>query len=240
MATVNPSRRDRRAAAREAAKEAARRQATGGRPRWLPVAVVVALAVVVVGGLIWLGNRPAAAPTTPVDVPTSGMTEGLATAPVTIEEWADFQCPACRQFTVSVAPQLAAGPIKAGRAKLVWHDMAFLGQESLWAAEAARCADDQGKFWPYHDKLYAEQRAENSGTFSKPNLEQFAGQVGLDRATFDPCLEGDQHLADVQADVKAGQAKGVNATPTFFVNGQKIEGVPTEGQLEQAIASAGG
>ena len=245
MTAANPSnlsRRGRRAAAREAAKQAELRRRQTARRRWVPIAGVVVAAIVVVGGLIWLGNRPSAgtAVAARVGVPTDGMTEGVATAPVTIEEWADFQCPACRQFYEGAERQLEAGPIKAGRARFVWHDLAFLGQESVWAAEAARCANDQGKFWPYHDRLYDAQRAENSGTFAKANLEQLAGELGLDRAQFDRCLESDRHLADVQADVQAAHAKGVTATPTFFVNGRKLEGVPTESQLERLIAEAGG
>src|SRR5581483_6068626 len=99
MTAANPSnlsRRGRRAAAREAAKQAELRRRQTARRRWVPIAGVVVAAIVVVGG------------------PTDRMTEGVATAPVTIEEWADFQCPACRQFYEGAERQLEAGPIKAG------------------------------------------------------------------------------------------------------------------------------
>ncbi len=121
----------------------------------------------------------------------------------------------------------------------MWHNFAFLGQESIWAAEAAKCAEDQNQFWPYHDFLYVRQGAENSGRFSKPNLKQMAAQVGgIDQGRFGACLDSDQHLADVQAERQQGQQLGVRATPTLFVNGQKFEGAPTFDQMVQLVNRA--
>jgi protein-disulfide isomerase len=128
--------------------------------------------------------------------------------------------------------------IASGQAKLVWHDFPFLGPESFAAAQAARCAADQNQFWAYHDKLYEEQAGENSGKFSTQNLKQFAADLKLDSQQFNGCVDGNQHQADVQADLAAGKQQGINVTPTLFVNGQKIEGVPSYSQLSQVIQQA--
>jgi protein-disulfide isomerase len=128
--------------------------------------------------------------------------------------------------------------IPEGQAKLVWHDMAFLGPESVQAAEAAKCATDQGRFWDYHDKLFAEQRAENSGAFSNDNLIRFATELGLDRDAFQTCLTSDKYRAEVLAERQAGMQQGVSSTPTLFVNGQKFEGVPSFDQLRRAVEAA--
>ncbi len=127
-----------------------------------------------------------------------------------------------------------------GRAKLVWRHFAFLGQESIWAAEAAACAGEQGQFWAYHDTLFAEQQGENGGAFSKENLKRFAARLGLDTARFNACLDTDRYATTVQAETAAGRQKGVRATPTLFVNGQKIEGVPLFEELRQVIGAAAG
>ena len=134
------------------------------------------------------------------------------------------------------------GGVVAGvyAARYVWRDYAFIGPESGQAAEAARCAGDQGQFWAYHDKLYTEQSGENRGAFANAKLKQFATQLNLDRGGFDACLDGHAHAADVQADVTEGNRRTVRATPTLFINGQKIEGAPSYDQLKAAIATASG
>jgi protein-disulfide isomerase len=128
--------------------------------------------------------------------------------------------------------------IASGQVKFVWYDFPFIGPESFAAAQAARCAADQNKFWEYHDKLYEEQAGENSGKFSTQNLKQFAADLKLDTQQFNSCVDSNQHQADVQASVAAGQQQGINVTPTLFVNGQKLTGVPSYSQLNQLIQQA--
>ena len=125
-----------------------------------------------------------------------------------------------------------------GRATLTWRNMAFLGQESVWAAEAAECAGDQGRFWDYHDLLFQRQAGENSGAFSKDNLERFAAGLGLDGQAFNACLDSDRYLARVQAETQAGRDKGVTSTPTLFVNGTKQVGAPSFQQLRALVEAA--
>ncbi|HZR97302.1 MAG TPA: thioredoxin domain-containing protein [Chloroflexota bacterium] len=201
--------------------------------RWWLAVVVAALAVV--GGLVLLGQAQPGA--TAAAVATAGKVKGDPAAPVTIAVWADFQCPACRLFALGPGRQVEERYVKDGTAKLVWHNLAFLGQESVWAAEAADCADAQGRFWDYHDKLYAEQTGENRGAFGKDNLKRFAADLGLDQAAFNACLDSDRYAGQVKAERDAGRQQGVSATPTLFINGQKIQGAPPFEQLAQLITA---
>ena len=114
--------------------------------------------------------------------------------------------------------------VDAGKVKLVWHDFAWIGAESRGAAQAARCAGRQGKFWQYHDHLYNNQRGENQGQFGPTNLRAFATALGLDAAQFGSCLESAPDTAAIQQDLQRARERGVNATPTFLVNGQRLAG----------------
>lgn len=104
---------------------------------------------------------------------------GNVDAPITVIVYVDFQCPFCGKFFIETEQTAFASYIKDGKIKLVSRDFAFLGDESLKAAEAARCAGDQGKFWEYHDYLFTHQKSENQGAFSNLNLKTFAKTVGL-------------------------------------------------------------
>jgi protein-disulfide isomerase len=145
-------------------------------------------------------------------------------AKVTIIEFSDFQCPFCGRYQQTVHPALLEQYVKSGQINFVYKHSAFLGQESIWAAQAAECAADQNKFWEYHDLLFSRQNGENQGAFTKDKLSGFAKEMGLDMAKFDPCLTGDETLARVQADTQEGQKAGVRGTPTFFINGQPLVG----------------
>lgn len=102
--------------------------------------------------------------------------------------------------------------------------MAFLGPESQWAAEASECAADQGRFWEYHDLLYAGQNGENLGAFSKANLKKFAVELGMDAEAFALCLDTGKYAAQVRADTAFAQSLGISGTPAFLVSGRPIMG----------------
>ena len=131
--------------------------------------------------------------------------------------------------------QLAPGYIETGKAKIVYNNFPVIGPESVSAAQAAECAGDQNKFWAYGDYLFAHQGNENSGAFSIANLKAFAAQLGLDTQTFDACFDSGKYAGLVQQQFQAGQQRGVQATPTFFINGQKYEGVLPYNQLSELI-----
>lgn len=200
------------------------------------IAAVAVIAVAAVVGIVWLGNIQTTPPasTLPPTITQNGHVRGLASAPVTIEEWADFQCPACGQFARATEPQLLSSYVAKGQVSIAFHHFAFLGQESSWASEAAECASEQGKFFEYHDKLYASQAGENRGAFSKDNLKKFAADLGL-ASSFDACVDSGRYAQVVRDDTKVGEGRGVQATPTLFINGRKIEGAATFEQLRTII-----
>jgi protein-disulfide isomerase len=128
--------------------------------------------------------------------------------------------------------------IKTGIVRLGYAHYSFLGPESNWAAEASECADDQGAFWNYHDKLFASQAGENKGAFNKDKLKQFAADLKLNTATFNACLDSGKYTPTVTADTVSFQSFGVQSTPTFVINGRPVSGgMPFEG-FQQYIEAA--
>lgn len=199
----------------------------------------IALAAVVAIVAIVLASRPAAAPAVPAEsyegLPVDGRALGVADAPVTIVEYSDFQCPFCKRAADTTIPPLKEQYIPNGQVRLEFQPVAFLGQESLVAAQAALCAEDQGKFWLYHDKLFASQAGENRGAYSIANLKRFAGEVGLNQGDFDTCLDSKRHENDVLRITREAQSRGVTGTPTFFVNDVTIPGAVPFSDLQQVI-----
>ncbi|MDE3089282.1 MAG: thioredoxin domain-containing protein [Chloroflexota bacterium] len=102
-------------------------------------------------------------------------------------------------------------------------DIRTSAKESNWAAYAAECANEQGKFWEYHDKLFSEWRGENVGAYSKANLKKYAADLGLDAARFNPCLDTDKYASIVQADDNEAQGLGLGGTPSFLINGRLLQ-----------------
>jgi len=162
---------------------------------------------------------------------------GDPNAPVTINEFTDFQCPFCGRFFASTEPQIDEAYIQSGKVRLGYWNFAFLGDESTWAAESAECAADQDKFWEYHDILYASQSGENQGAFNKDNLKKFAEELGLDTQTFNECLDSGKYTSLIQDDTSTSSALGVQSTPTFLINGQEVVGAQPFEVFQQTIES---
>ena len=103
-------------------------------------------------------------------------------------------------------------------------------KEAQGAHEAAQCANDQGKFWEYHDKLFENQRA-----LQPDKLKQYAGDLGLDTAAFNTCFDSNKHTEAVKTDLREGQAAGVTGTPAFFINGRFLSGAQPYEKFAQII-----
>lgn len=237
----------------------------------LPVSILVAAAIV--GGAVIFSTlyRPGAAPTTGAPAGNNGAAGtpsataaaalalgprdvilGNASAPVTVIEYGDYQCPFCTRFFTQVEPTIVAKYVNTGKVKFVFRDFPFLDRfsglpaganESHAAGAAAECAKDQGKFWPYHDALYTAKAAdeakgggENDGLFSKTLFLKIASQVGMDAATFGTCITSNKYASTTEADYASAQIAGVNSTPTTFVNGVKV--VDASGQSVGADGNA--
>jgi protein-disulfide isomerase len=169
-------------------------------------------------------------------------TLGSPNASVTIVEFGDFQCPTCGGWYRSQEAQLIKNLVTTGKAKLVWRDFDFFGPDSVSASEAAYAADEQGKFWQFHDLLYQSQRTPNSGWASKQNLETFARQLGLNMTKFDQSFNSGKYDSLVNSNHSLGVQAGVSETPTFFLIGPNgktvtIAGPQPESVFEQAVAS---
>lgn len=148
-------------------------------------------------------------------------TLGDAAAPVVVQVWADYQCPFCRLEAVAFGGALERELALSGKVRIEYRDYAFLGQESVDAAVAARCAgrQDPAAYWRYHDLLFAAQQGENQGAFSRANLVALATAAGIRTTTFTSCLDDPTVAAAVRAETASGRALGVSSTPTMRITG---------------------
>jgi len=144
--------------------------------------------------------------------------QGPKDAPVTLVEFTDFHCPFCSRAVATVKEVMRQYP---GKIRWVFRDfpIASLHPQAPKAAEAARCAGEQGKFWEYHDLLFDSQNQTTTADFKR-----FAEQLKLDPASFGQCLDSGKHQAAVEADVQDGARFGITGTPTFFINGRILVG----------------
>lgn len=169
----------------------------------------------------------------------SGNKLGSDDAPVKITAFEDFQCPFCLRYTAEQEGQLVEEFVKTGRMQLEFKHLPILGLESVDAAMASQCAADQDMFWQYHHKLFLEQAEAgqanverlNVGRFSKDKLKEYAGELGLDQAEFDQCLDSGANLEKLTADQSEASSFGIRGTPGFLVNGQPL-GTGTPNDIE--------
>ena len=173
-----------------------------------------------------------------------GRSVGKADAPVTMDIWADFQCPYCGQFARNVEPQVITNFVAKGIVRLTVHDFTFIGSghdpdESVDAAVAARCADRQGRFWDYYETIFSNQGAtENSGAFTRDRLLAMADLLGLDHGSFLSCLDDQSVRAAVVTETAAGTKAGVTSTPTSFINGKAVPGLKDYATIAALITAA--
>jgi protein-disulfide isomerase len=184
-------------------------------------------------------NRPIISITPEAKPMASGNEMGDPNAPVKIVEYSDFQCPYCLRFTQEIEPGLVTDYISTGKVHFTYRSMGnWIGSESVASAEAAYCASAQGKFWEYHDILFANWTGERVGDFTNSRLIAYAENIGLDMSAFRSCFNGHKYQDQVNQDRTDGDKAGVIGTPTFFINGQKYGGDFSYPGFKQAIDSA--
>ncbi len=148
---------------------------------------------------------------------------GDSNAPITVLEWGDYQCTFCYRFHETTLEIINEDFIKTGKVKLVFKDFPLNGPDSLLAAEASYCAEDQEKYWQYHDELYKNWGGERTGWITRESLDRFAVTVGLDLLEFNTCLDEQKYQNRVIVHHEFGKEIGIDATPSFLVfNDQKI------------------
>ena len=169
---------------------------------------------------------------------------GSATAPVVIELYSDFQCPACKLFVTTQLKQLTDEFVRPGIARIEARDIAFLGRtsadESLQLAVGAACAAEQDRYWQFHDLVFWNQGRENRGDHDAAFIGRVADQAMLERGAFDACLTRDDLRTEVRSATSAAVAAGLSSTPTLVINGRSIVGVPEYATLAAAIREAAG
>lgn len=142
---------------------------------------------------------------------------GSPAAKVTLVMYEDYQCPFCGKFFKESEEPIRNSYVFNEQVKIVYRDFAFLGPESQKAAEATRCANDQERFWEYHDYLFNHQNGENEGAFADPNLKSFAKELGLNSTEFDSCLDSGKHAQAVLDARDEATRAGVSGTPKGFI-----------------------
>lgn len=198
----------------------------------------------VIRGNISTAPTPSApqAPTEPtkpsVEVSTDDdPAKGKNNAPVTIVEFSDYQCSFCARFVTQTLPQLEKNYIDTGKVKFVYRDFPLnFHQYAQKAAEAAECADEQEKYWEYHDLLFEKQSEWSNAGLGK--FKDYANQLGLDTQVFDQCLDSGEMTEEIQKDFQDGQSYGVSGTPAFFINGELLSGAQPYEKFQEAIESA--
>jgi len=181
-----------------------------------------------------------ATPSGPVEVDTSGaFSIGAADAPVVMVEFTDFQCPYCSRHFIETFPQIRADYIDTGRVRYVFMDFPLtnIHPQAPLAAEAARCAGDQDAYLEMHHTLFERQDQWSNRDDAGDIFVGFAGELGLDEATFGQCLESGQYTAAVAADLAQGVSLGINGTPAFFLNGNFVSGAQPFSVFQGAIES---
>lgn len=187
---------------------------------------IVAVILIAIGLILWSQSRT---PTVSAERLAQDPSLGPASAKVTIIEYGDFGCPTCRGWEKSGVLQRIRATY-GDQVHFVWRDYPIITAQSPKAAQAGQCAFDQGKFWEYHDLLYAK-----APRLSVAHLKEYAAQIGLDTGKFDRCLDSDQYKAKVDQSMKEAQGYGFVGTPDFIVNGTKLIGPASFAKFKSVI-----
>ncbi len=146
---------------------------------------------------------------------------GDPNAKITMVEFGDYQCTYCHLFHQNTKDALLQQYVETGKVNFVFRDFPLNGPDSVLAAEGSYCADDQGKYWQYHDELYKNWAGEKTGWVNQKSLDKFAMTVGLDLDKFDKCISDKKYEQKVLDNQKFGEKIGIDGTPSFIIFGGK-------------------
>ena len=209
--------------------------------RFYMLLVAVAL---IGGGVLWYGSRQEAAPAASAPVPLAaadgfqGFTLGSDSAKVEVTEYSDFECPFCASFATVQMPVIRQQLIATGKVRWRYRDFPLPShQYSRYAALAAQCAGEQGKFWEMHDQLFSNHQWAQTGKNPAALFRDFARTIGLDVDRYDACVSSQRYAGRIQASVQEGEALGVRGTPSFFVGGRPFQGRATSDDFKALVDS---
>ena len=193
--------------------------------------LIVAIVVIGAGALGWVATRPkrggeAVDPNLPVGT-AQGFLIGKPDAPVQIVEFADFECPACAQFAMLTEPDIRARLVNTGQVAVRFYVFPLPMHQNTWSASnAAYCANEQGKFWEMHDRLFYTQDLWNTQATSNPDkkMKGYAADLGLDADKFEECYDSQRHYQNIKASGVEAQNRGIDETPSFIIGGKKYAG----------------
>ena len=207
--------------------------------------VLAVVAVIGLGVLGWQLSKPktASIPANVAVQPTDtagfrGYVLGSPQAPVEITEYADYQCPACQSFEAVQFPDVKRDLIDTGKLRWRYRDFPLnQHQFARLAAHAAACADEQGKFWEMHGRIYAGQSDWAFQRDAGPTFAQYASAIGLDAGRYDACMSSGKYAGRIQASQNEGEQAGVGSTPTFLVGGRLYPGALGSDQIRRLVDS---
>jgi protein-disulfide isomerase len=193
--------------------------------------LIVAIAIIGAGALGWVATRPkgggeAVDPNLPIGT-AEGFLLGKPDAPVQIIEFADFECPACAQFAMLTEPDIRARLVNTGMVSVRFFVFPLPMHKNTWAASnAAFCANEQGKFWEMHDRLFYTQDLWNTQATSSPDkkMKGYAADLGLDANKFEECYDSKRHYPNIKASGVEAQTRLIDETPSFIIGGKKYAG----------------
>jgi protein-disulfide isomerase len=207
---------------------------------------ITGIVLILVAIIIWQNTGPLGDVIIPEPINhplADGTRMGDPSAPVVIEEYSDYLCSFCKRHVDETEPSLIQDYIETGLVYFIYHTFP-LSADSYSPSEASLCAADQGKFWEYHDLLFANQLGHDPSAYSSRRLRAYAEAVPLDLDTFNACISQGKYSTQVEQSRIEGQNLGVSSTPTFFINGKMIEGAQPFGvfqnEIEAALAAVGG
>jgi protein-disulfide isomerase len=190
--------------------------------------VLLAAVAVVGGGVMWCSaqRKPAPPSGAPAAVAPAadgfrGYTLGAASAPIEVTEYSDFECPFCASFATVQMPVIREQLIGPGKLRWRYRDFPLPSHRySRYAALAAQCAGEQGKFWEMHDRLFEQHQWAPTGDNPRTLFRDFARAVGVDVDKYDACMDAQRYAGRIEASAQEGEAVGVRGTPSFYVNGR--------------------
>jgi len=215
----------------------------GGMKRFYVVLGLIA--VIGLGTLAFLAARPhtvsipANVTVQPSDTAGfAGYVKGRPTAPVEITEYADYQCPYCQNLATMQMPTIDARLIQTGRLRWRYRDFPLQQHSfSRLAAHSAACADEQGKFWDQHSRIYEGQAEWSDSRDAGPIFRRYAKESGLDLGRYDSCMKSGKYAGRIQASYEEGMKLGVNSTPTLLVGGRLYKGRLDSDAIEKLVDS---